>query len=80
VERVLAMARYNDPQNCDACGSDLQRLISAPGINPDWEPYLEENMGQEPVLIESRQHYKQELQKRGLHNRWGVGLERQRWL
>jgi putative FmdB family regulatory protein len=80
TERVLTLARYDDPQGCESCGGDMRRLISAPRVNPAWQEYLEENMGQDPVHIRSREHYKQELQKRGLHNQWGVGLESQRWV
>ena len=50
------------------CGEMMVRLISRPNIAPDWGPYTEYNMGHEPVHIESRQHYYQELAKRGLHN------------
>jgi hypothetical protein len=49
------------------------RLISKANVNPDFE-YLEENMGQEPVWIKSRQHRKEELKKRNLHDEWGEGL------
>ena len=48
------------------CGKATERLITAPRINPDWEPYFEENMAAEPVLIKSRQHWKKELEDRGL--------------
>jgi hypothetical protein len=51
----------------------MKRLLSAPGLNPDFS-YVEENMGQEPVLIKSRQHRKEELKRRRLHDAWGVGL------
>ena len=80
TERVLTLARYADPQECDSCGGDMVRLISGPNIAPAWEAYLEENMGHEPVVVRSREHYKAELQKRGLCNQWGVGQERQRWV
>jgi len=37
-----------------------------------WKPFYAENIDVEPVLIESKQHYKQELAKRNLKCR---GLE-----
>jgi len=43
---------------------------SGPGpklyIIPDIEPYLDENMGQEPVYVKSRRHKMQLLKERGL--------------
>ena len=79
-ERVLPLARYEDPQECKLCNGYMRRLISAPSVSPDWEPYLEENLGHEPVMVQSRQHYQSLLQDRGLRNRWGVGEEKQRWV
>ena len=51
---------------CIRCGGDMIRLISAPNIRCDIEPYVDENMGHEPVHVESRQHKKQLLKERGL--------------
>lgn len=56
------------------CFKPMKRLISAPSINPDVPPYLEENMAHEPVYIKSRQHRKDELKRRNLHDGWGEGL------
>ena len=35
-------------------------------IIPDIQPYLDENMGHEPVLVKSRQHRNRLLKERGL--------------
>ena len=78
-ERVLPLARYDAVQSCVACGGDMTRLISAPCINPDWQPYIEENMGQKPVHVQSRAHYKQELARRNLTNLYGEGRNT-RWV
>lgn len=50
----------------DACGHWMRRLISATYINPDIQPYLEENAGHTPVLIKSRRHRTQVLKELGL--------------
>jgi len=56
----------NEQLMCPDCKAPMKRLITATRVSPDWEPYLEENMGTEPVMIQSRQHYYQELKARGL--------------
>lgn len=35
-------------------------------VIPDIQPYFDENLGQEPVLVKSRQHRKRLLKERGL--------------
>lgn len=60
-------AKMDEAVKCD-CGKVMERLITATRIQGDIEPYVEYNMGHEPVYIKSRQHYYQELKKRGLHN------------
>ena len=64
-ERNDVWAKMDEIIACD-CGLVMERLITAPTIIPDWTPYLEENMGSEPVMIQSRQHYAKELKKRDL--------------
>lgn len=51
---------------CPECGNPMCKLIGPSNINPDWEPYVEHNMGHEPVHIKSRQHYYEERKKRKL--------------
>jgi len=65
VENVWA--GINEEVPCRECGKLMIRLISPTRIAPDWEPYLEHNMGHEPVYIKSRQHYYNEMRKRGLN-------------
>ena len=79
--KALPLAQYDAPQTCSECWGLCRRIISGgANVSPDWQPYMEENMGHEPVLVKSRQHYQQLLQERGLNNRYGVGAERQRWV
>ncbi len=54
----------------EECGRTMKRLISAPNINPDIEPYLEENISyHKPVYIKSRRHREQVLKEHGLSAR-----------
>lgn len=48
------------------CGLTMTRVISATRTNPDLQPYLDPNLGHEPVWVESRQHRKRLMKERGL--------------
>ena len=63
----------------------MTRLISAPGIIPDMEPYIDYNMAQEGVPIKNRQHWKKEMKERGLVEYEPFGpkkkfYQKQRWI
>lgn len=51
---------------CPKCGILTQRLISPANVSPDMKPYLDPNLGHEPVYVESRQHRKRLMKERGL--------------
>jgi putative FmdB family regulatory protein len=55
-----------DNLNCPLCQGIMSRLISAPGVIPDIEPYIDYQMGQGGVPIGSRQQWKREMKDRGL--------------
>jgi hypothetical protein len=40
------------------------------GVIADWKPYLSENMGHEPVWIDGKAKWREELKKRDLKNEW----------
>lgn len=66
---------------CPDCGANMIRLISLPNINPDIEPYWDENLGHDPIYVQSRQHRQSLMEDRGLCDRWGAGSpKKQRWV
>tara|TARA_R100000789_G_C2907268_1_gene122215 strand:+ start:283 stop:537 length:255 start_codon:yes stop_codon:yes gene_type:complete len=62
VELYLHVSELSLPVNCSHCGVEMKRLIGATNIQEDYEPYIDENMGHEPVYVKSRQH-RRELMK-----------------
>jgi len=60
-------AKADESVQCGECSRYMTRLISAPYVSPDLEPYLEHNIGSDPIWIKSRQHRAEELYKRGLN-------------
>jgi putative FmdB family regulatory protein len=70
VENVWA--KMDDELLPHSCGAMMQRLISPTRCNPDYEPWVDENLGGqqgEKILVKSRRHHKQLLKERGLHIR-----------
>lgn len=51
---------------CSVCGDRMRRLLPIPNIRPDLQPYVDENMGHDPIYVSSRRQHKEELKKRGL--------------
>jgi len=52
---------------CQRCGSQMQRLFSPPkNIICDLEPYLDENIGHEPIYVKSKRHKRGLLKEKGL--------------
>ena len=61
---------------CPKCGkAPAKRLFSPPAAKPilDIEPYWDENMDSTPVYITSRRQKADELKKRGLVMKRGIG-------
>jgi putative FmdB family regulatory protein len=61
---------------CASCGLACKRLLGsgtkyAIKVGHFFEPYMEEDLGQDPVLIKSPDHFKAECEKRGLGWRKG---------
>ena len=66
VYRKIA-ERDNTPV-CDDCGVFTKRTFSTGvTIGDDIEPYLEENIGHEPIFIKSRKHINEICKERGLY-------------
>ena len=52
---------------CEKCHLEAKKVVSKPqAVEPAWKPYYDENLGDEPVLIESREHRKKLLKAKGL--------------
>ena len=57
--------------HCCECKVPMKRIISRPpNINPDYEPWLDENLtdsgSTDSVYVKSRRHHKQLLKEKGL--------------
>jgi putative FmdB family regulatory protein len=64
IENVWA--KVSEDELLHDCGAVMNRVLSAPNIRPDLQPYVDENMGQTPVHVSSRRHRDALLKERGL--------------
>lgn len=66
VECVIALADFDKPLPICDCGSEMQRLISAPRVMSDIEPYqavgVDVESGTAP-MITSRSHHREYLKR-----------------
>lgn len=59
--------RYDGPE----CHGMMKKVISSYRVIGDLEPYVDENMGESPVVVKSRKHREQLLKERGLYEKIG---------
>jgi len=60
-------SKMDEREKVHSCGSTMTRLLSMQvNCNPDLQPYLDDNLGENPVYIRSRRHQRDELKRRGL--------------
>ena len=76
---VDVWAGIEETEKLHCCGNWMRRLISAPNINPDFEPYMDENLGPDPILVKSKQHRRQLMSERGLVDYY-TSSTKQRWV
>lgn len=56
----------HDSEHKCPCGTVMERKIPMPSILPDIEPYVDHDMGHEPVYVSSRREKKRILKERKL--------------
>ena len=65
------MAFRNAPATCSRCGGPMPRTIERPNVNPDYQPYLDENLVPSghtgpPQVVKSRSHRRELMRRLGL--------------
>lgn len=63
-----ALRAIDDRNNCPkcACGGETKKIISKQRVHGDFVPYLDQNIGNEPTWIKSKQHRKEVMKKNGV--------------
>jgi putative FmdB family regulatory protein len=73
-ERIDVWAKIEDTRLPCSCDGWLVRQIGATRSNPDWQPYIDENMCKSGevggTVVKSRQHRKELMKRYGLVDKW----------
>ena len=75
-------AGIDEQEKLCGCDNRMTRIISAPAIHPDIQPYFDENLapdGGQGQWVKSRQDRIQKMGELGLTNKYGEGYK-QRWV
>lgn len=73
--KVEAKFTHIDDTTCVcSCGAMMTRMFSPPISKPilDIEPYWDENIAPQPILVQSRKHKEQLLKENGLKMKRGL--------
>ena len=71
-ERYISLSDLDNDQSCIKCGADMNRIIGRDvNVAGDLEPYVEYNLGHEPVYIKSRRHLDDICKKEGVYPKSG---------
>ena len=68
-ERHFSIAEKPEVITC-VCGAKAKSIISASANRREWDTYLDENLGDKPVMVESREHRKKLMKSRGLEDQY----------
>lgn len=65
----MRMTEYARPLCCE---QEMQQVYSH-SVVPDLEPYVDENLSEQPVYVKSKKHKQELMRKAGVAERFGKG-------
>lgn len=69
-EKICYFSEKPDWIECKECQGIARSIISGGADRRAWDPYWDENLGDQPVLVESREHREKLKKKAGLHDQY----------
>lgn len=57
----------------DCCGVMMKQILSKAHVHGDFEPYVDENLTDHPVVVKSKQHRKELMRKYNVTENIGKG-------
>lgn len=68
------VAERDTTPKCEMCGGETKKILSFSSVVPDFQPYLDPNIGgPDGVWVKSKQHRKQLMKKYGVEEKVGKG-------
>jgi len=69
-EEFRKVIERNNCPNCDQCGTVMQKQITACGVQPDFQPYYDDNL---QSVVKSRRHRQTVMREQGVSEKFGKG-------
>lgn len=70
-EKFNCMDNHSDGPVC--CGETMRQHYGSYHVVPDLKPYVDENIGDKPVLVKSKQHREQLMKENNVTELYGKG-------
>lgn len=66
MEGIFSIKEKPENIACTKCLGNAKSIISASADRKEWNPYIDENLGPEPVVVQNRAHRRKLMKKAGL--------------
>jgi len=66
TDHIYSIAKCPEVIQCPICLGVCRKIISINADRKEWHSYWDENLGDKPVLVESREHRRELMGKAGL--------------
>lgn len=70
IEKIFSIDEKPGLIECPDCGWPAKSIISYTVNRKEWNSYVDDNLGDEPVLVESREHRRELMKKAGLRDQY----------
>lgn len=70
MDKIYAINEKPDFIECPSCLGIANSIISFTANRKEWNPYVDDNLGDNPVLVESREHRRELMEKAGLRDQY----------
>ena len=70
TEKIYSINEKPDFIQCSYCLNVARSIIGSGANRKEWNSYIDDNLGDEPVLVESREHRRELMKKAGLRDQY----------
>lgn len=70
TEKIFSVSDKPDNARCEKCGHAAKSIISINADRREWNSYWDDNLGDNPVNVESREHRRELMKKAGLQDQY----------
>jgi len=70
TEKIYSINKKPELIQCPNCLDVARSIIGSGADRKEWNSYVDDNLGDNPVLVESREHRKELMKKAGLTDQY----------